>query len=261
MKLKKHKGKVMIQKIIVILCIFTISAYSQQQEEPVSKSKKTIVRMGGAGGFTPLLLFWDVNKINKAIYSENVPKLQNRPIYLYGGQGYGYIMLLENLRIGGMGVGGQQSSSLIDVTDQVRRDLDATVNIGGVTIDYVLPILERLDFTAGICLGWGSLNFKIRRDNYNLKFWYDLISDWGNNKSEFNFQKEIDGSFFIAQPSINLEYAILRWISLRVGVSYLKMLNPEWKLDDKFEVVGVPSDLTANGIVINTGIFFGTFIF
>ncbi|MFH2003134.1 MAG: hypothetical protein ABIK27_00060 [Bacteroidota bacterium] len=248
-----------LTSILMFTFIITVPIFTQQEEEVLPPPIKHIVRMGGAGGFTPFLLFWDVSNLNESFPDISVPKLTDQPVLLYGGQGYGYIVFIENFRIGGMGASGSASST--SITGNTRRDLDVTVSIGGVTMEYAIPISERLDIVPGLMLGGGGVNVKIRRDNYGLKIWNDLIAEWGAVDSVDNFRRDIDGSFFVYQPSVNIEYAILRWLSFRVGVSYLGMVSPSWKLDEKFDVEGVPSKLNGKGLVINVGLFLGTFLF
>ena len=69
----------------------------------------------------------------------------------------------------------------------------------------------------------------------------------------------MSGSFFVVIPSVNLEYAVLGWIGARIGVSYVGMYSPSWTLDDKDDLLGVPSNVNGKGFMINAGLFLGTF--
>ena len=60
---------------------------------------------------------------------------------------------------------------------------------------------------------------------------------------------------------MNLEYSLLRWIGFRLGVSYLGMTAADWKQDEKYDLIGVPSDVSGRGWMINAGIFLGTFVY
>lgn len=231
------------------------------QEEVQTVPIKKISRMGGAGGFTPYVLFWNIENINSAIKSDAGPTLSKQPIILYGGEGYGYIMLIENLRIGGMGASGTVKSS--SVTGATRMDLETNVSLGGITINYVMPISQRLDFTIGSVIGWGGIDLKLRRDNWGVKKWDDILNQWGSGGiiTISDFSHKLKGSFFVYKPNIKLEYAILRWLSVRIGVGYFGMTGGKWKLDDEFELIGVPDKLNASGFILDSGIFIGTFIF
>ncbi len=246
---------------LLLLSIIVMNCVSAQPDESevLTPPKKTYLRMGGAGGFTSHVLFWKVSDINSSFIGDNVPKIQDKPLMLFGGQGYGYIMFLENLRIGGMGAGGGVRSSL--VIQNTRYDLETKVNFGGVTVEYVLPVTERFDIVAGGIVGWGGMNVKMRRDTWGIKKWDSLVDSWAGTSSISNFSYTLEGSFFIYQPAVNFEYAILRWLGIRLGVSYLGMASPSWQLDEIFDVVGVPDKLKGNGLMINGGVFLGTFLF
>lgn len=248
--------------LLLLLNIIVIDYVSAQPDESqaITQPQKTYLRMGGAGGFTSHFLFWNVSDINSSFNGDNVPKIQDKPLILFGGQGYGYIMFIENLRIGGMGAGGGVTSSI--VIQNTRYDLETKVSFGGVTVDYVLPLSERLDIVAGGFVGWGGMDIKMRRDNWGVKKWDELVNVWSSGSiSSNNLSYSLTGSFFIYQPAVNLEYAILRWLGVRLGVSYLGMTSPNWQLDEKFDVVGVPDKLKGNGLMINGGVFLGTFLF
>jgi hypothetical protein len=253
-----------MKKIVMflILSLFgSLFLFSQEETDSIPTPHKQIVRMGGAGGFTPLLLFWDVKNINESMSSmPQFPHFKDQPMVLLGGQGYGYIMFIQNLRIGGMGAGGSQSSSVVGL-DGYRRDADIDISFGGGTVEYSIPITERFDLVPGIMLGGGGIDLNLRKDKPSNKIWNELINEYGSSDSTGNFRRTFKGSFFIFQPSLNFEYALLRWVGLRVGVSYVGMISPTWKLDDAFDVVSVPDKLSGKGLMINAGVFLGTFLF
>lgn len=247
-----------------LLVIFNLYLIAQEQEEdeilPPKRSKSG--KLGGAGGFTPTFLFLDnIDVINQFISSANGAKLDNGPLALYGGQGYGYIMLVENLRVGGLGLSGTRKSKALDPNTFTRRDIEYTVGYGGVTIEYAFPIVPRLDISAGVMLGAGGVDVKMTKNTYDTKVWNDVWSEYGSPSPTSEYTRKLSGTFFVYQPSLNVEYAILRWVGLRVGVSYVGMSGGSWKMDDNYDVSGVPSDMNGNGFMINTGLFVGTFIF
>lgn len=247
--------------ISILIILLSIDLTFSQEEDVETFPSKKILRMGGAGGFTPYVLFWNVDKINSALKSDVGPILKNQPIVLYGGEGYGYIMLIDNLRIGGMGAGGTVKNS--SVIGSTRIDLETSVNFGGLTINYVIPFTQRLDLTMGGVIGWGGIDLKLRRDNWGIKKWEDLLNQWGTTGIVMvnNFSHKLNGTFFVYQPNIKLEYSILRWLSIRFGVGYMGMIGGKWKLDDEFELIGVPDNLNGSGFMLDGGIFIGTFIF
>lgn len=254
--------KVFNMIVLISVCsTFLFSQEEQQQEEEILPPKRSVAaKIGGAGGFTSSLLFIDVGPINEVLRGANAAEIGRNAMLLYGGQGYGYIMLVKNLRVGGMGMSGTvKTKSLVGST---RRDVEITVGYGGVTVDYVIPIVSRLDISIGTLLGGGGMDIKMTRDKGNPKEWDNLWNEYGENDYPvYEYSRTLSGSFFIYTPSVNLEFAILRWLGIRAGVSYHGMAGGSWKLDDKHDVYGVPSSINAKGWMINGGVFLGTFVF
>jgi len=233
----------------------------EEEEEPLPPRHHAQAKLGGAGGFTQNLLFLNLDPINDVLKHSNAVTFDRQPLLMTGGQGYGYIMVIPNLRIGGMGESGSVKTMALDPVGNVRRDVELSAGFGGVTIDYVVPVFPRLDVAFGILLGSGGMSIKTTRDDGSPKGWEKLWQNYGGDYSTYNYSQTLSGSFFVYQPSVNVEYAVLRYLGLRLGASYMGMAGNSWKLDDKYELVGVPSDVNGKGFMINAGIFLGTFIF
>ncbi|MBI1805700.1 MAG: hypothetical protein HYR76_01460 [Ignavibacteria bacterium] len=253
-------------RLLLILCtlfVLEMPALAQEdEEEPLPPRRHTQAKIGGAGGFTQNLLFLDLDPINEVLRNSNAAEFEKGPMLLVGGQGYGYILVIPNLRIGGIGGSGTIKSKSLDLSTKTRRDVELSVGFGGVTIDYVIPVIPRLDVACGVLLGGGGTTIKMTRDQGAPKVWSDLWSGFGDVVGSTNeYSRTLSGSFFVYQPSVNVEYAVLRWLGLRAGVSYLGMAGNNWKLDDKYELVGVPDRVSGKGFMFNGGIFLGTFIF
>ena len=71
--------------------------------------------------------------------------------------------------------------------------------------------------------------------------------------------RDMSGSFFTLIPALNVEYAISGWIGVRLGASYVAMMAPSWSLDNDYDLAGVPSSVKGNGLMLQAGIFVGTF--
>ena len=243
--------------LLTMLCIVPMMA--QEEEEPMPPPRKhNAPKVGGAGGFTPVFLFWDANAFNDQL-PPTAAKFDKTPMVLLGGSGYAYIMLMDNLRIGGMGLSGTaKSSSLIG---SVRRDVDLTIGFGGVTIEYAVQVLDRLDIVPGIMLGGGGMDITMTRDDGTFKSWGNVWNEFDLNTATQNVSRKLQGSFFVYQPSVYVEFALLRWIGLRAGVSYVGMTAPSWKIDRDQDLSGVPSAVRGQGWSISTGVFLGTFLY
>jgi len=251
-----------------LLFILEIPLLAQEDEEqvPLPPKHSAQAKIGGAGGFTQNILFLDLNPINDLLKKSNAAPFSNNPMLLLGGQGYGYIMLVPNLRVGGLGAGGSMVSKSYDPDTDIRRDVELSVGFGGVTIEYAVPVVPRLDIAFGVMLGAGSTSIRMTRNINSNILWEKIWDDYSMDnllagKYTGEYTRNLSGSFFIYQPSLNIEYAVLRWVGLRVGVSYNGMAVTDWKLDDQYDLIGVPDKVSGRGFMINGGIFLGTFLY
>ena len=247
--------------LLSFLIVIPLSA-QEKDEDQVDRSYSywDRTKIGGAGGVTPIIGIFDNTGIDAYLTSAGLPKFGSDPIYLIGGEGYGYIMFLKNVRMGGFGAGGLRSVSKYDPVANVRKDVEYALSYGGFLIDYVQPIAHKLDIAVGASIGGGSVDITMRRDDGSFKDWDSLWTQFGNPaRLTSNYTRKIKGSYVVFNPHVNIEYTLLTWMQIRVGVGYPIMFSPEWKLDDTFELNSIPSKITPKGYTINAGIMFGFF--
>jgi len=219
------------------------------------------MKFGALGGFTPGWLKLDVGPVNDFLQAGKGAALSSDGMILLGGAGAAYIMVVPNLRIGGWGMSGSLKSTSLEEATGIRRDAELNAGFGGVTVEYVFPIVERLDVAVGAMLGGGGIDLTLRRSNGGNITWADEQNSFGSNLSSplATVTTTLTGSYFVWIPSVNVEYAILGWLGVRLGASYVGMSAPSWKADSKYELLGVPTKVSGKGFMINTGIMFGTF--
>jgi hypothetical protein len=253
-------------KRVLLTLLFTLYAGSlsiAQEEPPIPPQRSKAAKVGAFGGFTPGWLFVDVAPINEMLVPSGGAALKNNGVWLYGGAGSAYIMFVKNLRVGGLGMSGAISSTALSATG-IRRDAGLNVGFGGVTLEYVVPIVERLDVSVGTMLGAGGIDITLRQDAGGAKTWG---AEWGNFESGnygvggqvSHIKQTMSGAFFVWVPSVNIEYALLGWVGIRVGASYVGMSAPSWTVDDNYELLGVPGKVNGQGFMVNAGVFVGTF--
>jgi hypothetical protein len=248
---------------IVITILLSIPLFAQDKDDSEDNSSHSIsywnrTKIGGAGGVTPIVGMFDNKEIDKFLSSSGLPTLGSNPMYLIGGEGYGYIMFLKNIRMGGFGASGSQTISAIEPL--LRKEVDYNISYGGFLVDYVQPIAYRLDVAFGASIGGGGMNIVMRRDDRGFKIWDSLWTDFGNSSSKTsNYTRNLKGSFVVFNPHVSIEYSLLTWLQLRIGVGYPIMFSPEWKLDEKYDIENVPSKIKASGYTVNAGIMFGYF--
>ncbi len=252
--------KLMLIVSLSLLLIF-VGFAQEKEEEPIPPKRSTQAKIGGALGFTQNWLFLDIDPINDVLKSSGAGELSKGGMLLLGGQAYGYVLLFQNMRIGGNWAGGHLKSKLLSLPSKVRKDIDLSVGFGGVTVDYVLPIRPRLDVAFGVLLGGGGMDIKLTQDRGDPKIWDEIWKNLEERNLILEYTRKLSGSFFVYQPSVNVEFAVLRWLGLRAGVGYLGMAGGSWEIDDKYELLGVPDNVKGKGFILNGGIFVGTFIF
>ncbi|MCX6135932.1 MAG: hypothetical protein NTV54_00330 [Ignavibacteriales bacterium] len=245
-----------------IIASFAIAQEEEGSEPVVTKHRSA--KVGGAGGFMPSWGLFKFTEVNNALTQMGLPKFSDAPMYMSGGIGYGYPMFIRNLRIGGFGSGGTVTQSYDKVNPatsaKTRYDVEYGISYGGFLIDYVVPLASRLDFSAGISFGGGTTHIKLTRDNGGLKSYDGLLKEFGKvDSATGNYTRTISGTFFTMVPNVNIEYALLPWFQLRVGVAYPIMTNPSWTMENGDKIANVPAGLKADGPVINGGIMFGYF--
>ncbi|HUN65316.1 MAG TPA: hypothetical protein VMW43_04385 [Bacteroidota bacterium] len=255
----------MNRHLILMLLLLSLTGVilaqdKDDEDEPLPPPRKaSATKFGGAAGYTQNLLFLNIDPINQALKSANAAPFDGNGLFMTGGQGYGYIMFLPNVRIGGMGASGTRTSTSIQGTTVRTTELSA--GYGGVTIDYVMPVLPRLDVTAGLLLGAGGLSLTMTRDEGVPKVWDSVLTQLGGTGSASQYTAKMSGAFFVYQPSVNVEVALLRWIGIRVGASYMGLVGSDWKFNDRYDLAGVPDNINSKGWMINGGIFIGTFMY
>ena len=255
-----------MKKILWVLLLIVISmpVFAQEKDDDDDDNGYSYWnkrKVGGAGGVTPIVGMFDNKEIDKYLTGARLPALGSDPIYLVGGEGYGYIMFLKNVRMGGWGATGSRTVSALEniFGGTLKKEVEYKITYGGFLVDYVQPVAYKLDVALGASIGGGSIDITMRRDDGSFKNWNTLWSEYGDSSSTPNFTRHMEGSFVVLNPHVSVEYTLLTWLQLRVGVGYPLMFSPEWKLDDKIEINNVPSKTKLNGYTINAGIMFGFF--
>jgi hypothetical protein len=251
-----------MKRFVVMLLLMLLSCtyvFSQQEDEPpIPPRRSKAGKVGAFGGFTPSWLFVDVKPINDFLVSAGGAPLNENGVFLWGGGGAAYIMLVSNLRVGGYGMSGSIQSTKLDAFG-VRRDAELSVGFGGVTFEYVVPVSERLDVSVGTMLGGGGIDLILRQDIGGFNTWESEKQFFQNGGPPANSKRTLSGSYFVWVPSVNVEYAVLGWLGFRLGASYVGMSSPSWTVDDDHELLGVPSNVNGQGFMINAGVLVGTF--
>lgn len=251
--------------ISLLLSLVLASGFAQ--EEPIPPKRSRALKVGLFGGFTPGWLFVDVAPVNAFLTGGKGAALKDNGVFMTGGAGAAYIMVLPNVRVGGIGMTGALKSTSIDLNN-IRRDATMRVGFGGVTIEYVFNVAGKLDIAVGGMLGGGGLDITLRQSNGGSNTWIseqDLFGQWPNGAPSSivyatpNITRTLSSMCFVWAPTVNVEYPVLGWLGVRLGASYIGMSFPSWSVDGEYELLGVPSDVSGKGFMVQAGIFVGTF--
>jgi len=252
----------MMFALLFIIAATTFVIAQEEDDEPLPPPKRAgSTKIGGAAGYTMGLLFMNFDPINEVMQRENLAEFDNNGIVMLGGQGYGYVLFVPNFRLGYQGMGGQATSKTLYQASNTVKEVELAVSFGAATFDYTIPVVPRFDISIGMMLGGGSMDLKFNRSYGTGQNWLGTWDEFGSLPPVGEYSGKLTGSFFVYQPSVNLEFAVLRWLGLRAGVSYLGMSGNDWKRDDKYDVFGVPDNVSGKGWMFNSGIYIGTFVF
>ena len=237
--------------ILTSICVFLILSGSlRAQDEEVGLLSK----FGFAGGFNAAWLMPNMDDLNSALPA-GVDKFSNSGFLGFGGSGYVYLMLIDNLRIGGIGLSGTTTST--GSRDGFNKEVEYSIGLGGVTVEYTLPFIESIGVSFGGIIGVGSSTINIYQNKGNMN-WSDIWGEVSNPaRTTQNISRKLKNTFFTIVPTLNVDIPVSRFASLRLGAGYIMALGENWKGDNDIQLNGVPSSLKGNSFFIQTGIMIG----
>jgi len=214
---------------------------------------------GGGIGYVPAWYVPNIDPINTQLSANGMSELSSSGFYSSGIAGFLYVGFVKNLRVGGMGYGGSISTS--QNIEDVNREVVYSLGGGGITFEYTLPFIKDIGVSIGAAIGSGSLELDIYRSSGDFT-WEGTWGEFSNlDSTSGNFNRNLKNSYWMITPTINLDYPIYRFVSLRLGVGYQLTFADEWTADNDQPVANVPSDLNSNSFFIQSGIFIGFFSF
>ena len=235
--------------LIFVLILISLRTSFAQEGEDVG----WVGRFGAAGGFSPTYVLPNIDPVNSLIKNLGINQSLNSGMFTYGGGGFVYVMFVNNLRIGGLGLSGL--SSVSGSASGFNEEVIYNYGLGGVTIEYTLPFINKIAVSVGTSVGVGSASVEIykNRDDY---YWDGIY-----NNSDQNVSRKYTNNFFTLAPTLNVDIPLSRFIAFRIGGGYIFSFNNEWKVDNNFTLRSVPSDAKSNSFFIQTGIYFGLIAF
>jgi hypothetical protein len=242
--------------VFLLSLLFVSSAMAQDDEDfeirPNRRQRGGGI-IGGGGGITPTWHFLNTTDLNSALADKGLPQIKEGGLFLFGGQGYGYIVIIPNLRIGGMGYGGglETRRDVGGLYQSTRLDVSA----GGVTLEYVIPF-GKFHIAVGGMIGGGSYTLTLAQGDNVGKTWDGLFPS--SPTSSVDSRHELVSSFFSWQPSLTMEYEVHPFLMLGLTGGYFGG-SGSWQLDDNFDMLSMP-DFKFESPFVRLGLTFGLFI-
>lgn len=243
----------MYNKIVIVILFFATSIIYGQSGQFFDAP------FGGGIGYVPAWYIPDISPINEQMNSAGMPKFSESGFYSSGIAGFLYIGFVKDLRIGGMGFGGSLSST--QSINNVNREAIYSLGGGGLTIEYTLPFVKDLGISIGGIIGLGSMELELYSNSGNFS-WGEIWDEFSEleNQSD-NLNRTLTNSFWMFTPTLNIDYPIYRFVTVRLGAGYQITFADDWTADNGQSVAEIPSDLNGNSFFIQSGIFVGFFSF
>ena len=296
-----------VKKIITSITFFITSLFSQFDLYPVTDF------FGGGIGYSPMYI--SIEEFPATDLLKNLgldPKQFDSPFVVHGGEGFAH--MTGKWRIGSYaGVGSSSISTVTNIRlfvdsngdgilDQNEKDnsvdydgnfdpsIEAkiTISLGAASIEYVMPVFQDLEISAGAMMGLGRLNLSIDQYAANPKWsemfdfsygpkvttvdtdsnaivnYYYAVDNLGNAISGFNaanapgVMSDLSGTFFNFQPYVAIKWQLLDRVGLRISAGFNKgtIGQGRWKLNSRY-LIGDSDSYTLSGITFRTMLYLG----
>ena len=292
-----------MKRVLTFIIISLSTLFGQFDLYPVTDF------FGGGIGYSPMYL--SVDKFPATDLLKNLgldPTKFDSPFVVHGGEGFAH--MTGKWRIGGYA--GMGSSGISTVTS-VYKFLDADSNgvfdagevsslytgnfnptieakmslyLGAGSIEYVMPIFQDLEISAGAMMGLGRLSLSIDQYAANPK-WADMFgfvygdttitNDDGiqttnyyyavtniNDDEEFSaanapgVMSDLSGTFFNFQPYVAIKWQLLDRVGLRISAGFNKgtIGQGRWKLNGRY-LIGDSEEYSLQGVSFRTMLYLG----
>ena len=296
-----------MKKIITSITFFITSLYSQFDLYPVTDF------FGGGIGYSPMYINIEDFPATDLLKDLGLdPKQFDSPFVVHGGEGFAH--MTGKWRIGSYaGVGSSSISTVTNVRLFVDADGDGildqneidnsvdyngnfdpsieakiTISLGAASIEYVMPVFQDLEISAGAMMGLGRMNLSIDQYAANPKWtemfdfsygpkvpgvdadsnstvnYYYAVDNLGNPISGFNaanapgVMSDLSGTFFNFQPYVAVKWQLLDRVGLRISAGFNKgtIGQGRWKLNSRY-LIGDSEEYTLSGVTFRTMLYLG----
>ena len=204
--------------LFIILILLSPKTFFAQEAEDVG----WVARFGAAVGLTPTYVFPNLDPINTQIKEMKIDPLSTSGMIAIGGGGYAYVMLVDNLRIGGMGVTGTKSTN--GNVGGLNKEVKYNCSFGGVSFEYTLPFIQNVAVSVGAVIGMGTTSVEIYQNSGTFT-WIDTWRKVNDGVVMTNqVSDKITNSFYSVTPTLNIDIPLSRFAAVRIGGGYVASL-------------------------------------
>jgi hypothetical protein len=247
--------------LLILSMILCVNLYSQDEkidnlqfeETPIVEERPNYFAIGA--GYVGTFIFSDYTEVNNLLKTNNLnlPEFKN-PIYMSGAHGVTGIGIIPNIRVGFFGLSG--TANVNSNNDTMLQGSSFSVSLGGFSINYGIVLFKSFAILPGVNLGWSTATLEVYKTPKTF--------DWTkiDNKDEVNaYNKVAQGSFWFAQPHIDMEYALTPFLMVRANVGYSISFLPSWKYNKEATLDNVPTGINTSGMTLQFGVLVGLFNF
>jgi len=293
-----------VKKTITYLSILLSTLFGQFDLYPVTDF------FGGGIGYSPMYI--NIDKLPATSLLKDVgldPSEFNNPFVVHAGEGFAH--MTGKWRIGGYaGVGSSSISTMtkikfyvddgtpnyngeatVDYFGSYSPNIEAkvTLTLGAGSIEYVMPVFQDLEISAGALMGLGRLNLSIEQNSgnpsweklfdfaYGSKAWvlnedgsdstltyYYAVANIDDDEPGFyaanapGVMSDISGTFFNFQPYVAIKWQLLDRVGLRISAGFNKgtIGQGRWKLNSR-NLIADSEAYTLQGVSFRTMLYLG----
>jgi len=259
--------------------------------------------LGGGIGYSPMYIKLDSIPGSSDLMGLGLnPKNFDDPFVIHGGEGFAHVT--GRWRIGGYaGAGGTSISTVPDIIifqdDNGNDSLDNgenskdytqffhptiegkfTISMGAASIEYVMPLLQDLELSAGALMGLARAGIAVDQQSGNPR-WGTIFNNaygsmdstgtlfYGVDSSEYNepvilpgtipgLLRDVSATFFNFQPYVAIKWQFLERLGLRISVGFNKGTVPagNWVLNGRTKISDSPAS-AIQGASFRTMLYIG----
>jgi hypothetical protein len=259
--------------------------------------------LGGGIGYSPMYIKLDSIPGSSDLMGLGLnPKNFRDPFVIHGGEGFAHVT--GRWRIGGYaGAGGTSISTVPDIiifqdddedgvldegenfkdyTNFFNPTIEAkfTISMGAASIEYVMPLLQDLELSAGALMGLARAGIAVDQQSGNPR-WGSIFDNaygtmdstgtlyYGVSASEYDepvilpgtvpgLLRDVSATFFNFQPYVAVKWQFLERLGLRISVGFNKGTIPagNWVLNGRTKISDSPAS-SIQGASFRTMLYIG----